>query len=197
MLCAEAELIERPRLQELAEIAVNSIHHGLEHGRPLVREPRSVSDTLRATGASFVTLKQDGALRGCIGSLERRRALAEDVAENAFAAAFRDPRFPGLKRGELEVTIAEVSVLSHAVKLEFDDEQDLLTRLRPGIDGLIVDHAGRRATYLPSVWEQLPDPQSFIDQLRCKAGIEAGVDLTAINVSRYTAQYSDRVHLAL
>lgn len=196
MPCAEVELIERPCLQELAEIAVNSIHHGLEQGSPLVREPRSVSETLRATGASFVTLKQDGALRGCIGSLEGRRALAEDVAENAFAAAFRDPRFPGLKRGELEVTIAEVSVLSRPVKLEFDDEQELLTRLRPGIDGLIVDHAGRRATYLPSVWELLPNPESFIDQLRRKAGIEVDVDLTAINVSRYTAQYSDLVHLA-
>ncbi len=196
MPCAEVEFIERPFLQELAEIAVTSIHHGLEQGSPLVREPQSVSETLRMTGASFVTLKQDGALRGCIGTLERHRALAEDVAENAFAAAFRDPRFPALKRGELNVTIAEVSVLSRPVKLEFDDEQDLLTRLRPGIDGLIVDHAGRHATYLPSVWELLPDPRSFIDQLRRKAGIEAGVGLTAMKVSRYTAQYSDLVPLA-
>jgi uncharacterized protein len=189
-------MIETPCLAELVEIAVCSIHHGLEEGSPLLRQPDAVSETLRVTGASFVTLKQDGALRGCIGSLERHRILAEDVAKNAFAAAFRDPRFPALRRSELELTCAEVSVLSEPVTLEFDDEGDLLTQIRPGIDGLIVEHGGRRATYLPSVWELLPEPRSFVDQLLRKAGIDVGVSLTAMNVARYTAQYSNSVHLA-
>ena len=195
MPCAEDDALKLLHLQELVRIAINSIRHGLDEGSPLIRDANAVSETLQRVAASFVTLKQRDLLRGCIGSLERRRALAEDVAENAFAAAFRDPRFPPLTREELDVTAAEVSVLSTPVDVEFDDEADLLARLRPGIDGVIVDHDGHRATYLPSVWDMLPKPSSFLEQLRKKAGIEPQVSITAIKISRYTAQYSDPTSL--
>ena len=196
MPCAETAPLEHQHLQELVGIAINSIHHGLDEGGALIQDPHAVNETLRRTAASFVTLKQRETLRGCIGSLERRRALADDVAENAFAAAFRDPRFPPLTRAELDFTAAEVSVLSTPIALDFDGETDLLAQLRPGTDGLIVEHDGHKATYLPSVWNMLPNPRSFIEQLRDKAGIEPQVPISALKVLRYTAQYSDAVGLA-
>ena len=195
MPCAETDPLEHQHLQELVGIAINSIHHGLDEGGPLIQDEHAVNGTLRRIAASFVTLKQRDSLRGCIGSLEQRRALADDVAENAFAAAFRDPRFPPLTRAELEVTAAEVSVLSTPVPLDFEGETDLLDQLRPGTDGLIVENDGHRATYLPSVWDMLPGPRSFIEHLRHKAGIEPQVPISAVKLFRYTAQYSDAVGL--
>jgi len=128
---------------------------------------------LTAPGATFVTLTQQGHLRGCIGSLEAWRPLAEDVRENARAAAFRDPRFPPLAADELAQTRVEVSLLSPAAPLRFSSEADALARLQPGIDGVILECAGRRATFLPQVWEQLPEPRTFIAHLKQKAGLPA------------------------
>ena len=195
MPCAEFDVLEHQDLDELVRIAVNSIRHGLNEGSPLIRDADTVSETLRRSAASFVTLKQGEALRGCIGSLERRRALANDVAENAFAAAFRDPRFPPLTDAELELTAAEVSVLSTPINFDFDGEPDLLAQLRPGTDGVIIEHDGHKATYLPSVWEMLPEPRSFIEQLRLKAGIEPQVPIADVKIRRYSAQYSNSVAL--
>ena len=191
MRCAEFDVLEHHDLEELVGIAVNSIRHGLRKGSPLIRDADTVSKILRRSAASFVTLKQGESLRGCIGSLERRRSLAHDVAENAFAAAFRDPRFPPLADAELELTAAEVSVLSTPINFDFGDEPDLLAQLRPGTDGLIIEHDGHKATYLPSVWEMLPEPRSFIEQLRLKAGIEPHVPIADVKIRRYTAQYSN------
>lgn len=143
-----------------------------------------------APGASFVTLKQVGRLRGCIGTLEARRALRDDVAANALAAALHDPRFAPLARNELPYTELDIAVLSTPSTLTFEDEQDFFRQLRPGFDGLIVEHQGRRATYLPSVWEQLPAAAMFVRELRRKAGIENSVALTALRVQRYTTQHS-------
>ena len=143
---------------------------------------------LEKPGATFVTLTQNGQLRGCIGSLEAYRALATDVAENALAAAFRDPRFPPLASEELARTRVEVSLLEASQPMDFIDEADALARLRPGIDGLILTHGHRRSTFLPQVWESLPDPHRFMAQLKLKAGLPADFWDEQITLARYGVQ---------
>jgi AmmeMemoRadiSam system protein A len=128
-------------------------------------------DRLTAPGATFVTLTQDGELRGCIGTLAAWRRLDLDVRENAVAAAFRDPRFSPLRRDELECTRVEVSLLAAAVPLHFSDEVDVLRQLRPGRDGVILEYGHHRSTFLPQVWESLPEPREFLAQLKRKAGL--------------------------
>ena len=147
-----------------------------------------IPDTLRQPGASFVTLTQNGALRGCIGSLEAWRPLADDVRANAIAAAFRDPRFAPLAAEELASTRVEVSLLSTAEPMTFIDEADALTQLRPDIDGVILECDGRRSTFLPQVWEQLPEPQAFLAQLKKKAGLPADFWSDALKLSRYRVE---------
>jgi len=139
-------------------------------------------------GASFVTLTRRGALRGCIGTLSAYRPLGEDVAENAQAAAFRDPRFPPLLAGEFADTRVEVSVLGAATPLPVTDEAEACAKLRPGIDGVILEHHGRRATFLPQVWEQLPDPALFLAQLKLKAGLPADFWAADLHVQRYPVE---------
>jgi AmmeMemoRadiSam system protein A len=128
---------------------------------------------LREAGASFVTLTIGGQLRGCIGTLEAHQPLAEDVREHAIAAAFEDPRFPGLGEDELNRIQIEVSRLTRPVPLEYKDSQDLISRLRPNIDGVILQDGFRRATFLPQVWKTLPDPTIFLENLCYKMGISA------------------------
>lgn len=145
---------------------------------------------LDAPGASFVTLTSGrapgGALRGCIGSLGARRPLREDVEANAVAAALHDPRFAPLTARELDDTVVEVSVLSAPAALPAADEAELLARLRPGVDGVVLSASGRRATFLPQVWEQLPDPADFLARLRRKAGLPADYWGRDVIVETYT-----------
>jgi AmmeMemoRadiSam system protein A len=143
-------------------------------------------EVLEAQGATFVTLMQQGELRGCIGTLEAHRSLREDVAENTLAAAFRDPRFAPLAVEELGCTRIEVSLLSPPTPLPVAGERDLLARLRPGVDGIVLAWRGRRATFLPQVWEQLPDPQAFLAALKRKAGLAAHSWDEHIRIARYT-----------
>ena len=143
---------------------------------------------LDAPGAVFVTLTQASQLRGCIGSLEAHRSLAEDVQANARAAAFADPRFAPLRREELARTRIEVSLLSAPTAMDFRDEADALAQLRPGIDGVILEAGWHRATFLPQVWEQLPDPRQFIAHLKAKAGLPANAWPADIRLSRYTVE---------
>ena len=138
---------------------------------------------LRAPGATFVTLRAGDDLRGCIGSLEPRRALADDVQANAVAAAFRDPRFPPVQANELPALTVEVSLLGLPSPVVFRDRRDLAQQLRPGVDGVILECGARRATFLPQVWESLPDPEDFLDHLARKAGI-ANID-AGCGVQRY------------
>jgi AmmeMemoRadiSam system protein A len=138
-------------------------------------------------GATFVTLTRQGELRGCIGTLEAHRALRRDVEENARNAAFRDPRFEPLAVAELHVTRIEVSLLSAPAPLPIAGEDDLLARLRPGIDGIVLAFRGQRATFLPQVWESLPEPGAFIAALKRKAGLAAGFWHDEIRIARYTA----------
>jgi AmmeMemoRadiSam system protein A len=141
---------------------------------------------LERPGAAFVTLTQGGELRGCIGSLEAWRPLRADVQANALAAAFDDPRFPPLRADELDRTRIEVSVLSAPEPLEFADRADLLARLRPGVDGLILHTRGHRGTFLPQVWEQLPTPELFLAHLVRKAHLPAGYWSDDVRIDRYT-----------
>ena len=140
---------------------------------------------LAEPGATFVTLTQKGQLRGCIGSLEAHRPLATDVAENAIAAAFRDPRFAPLSSQEFPQTRVEVSLLTPPEPFAVLDEADALARLRPGTDGLILSYGGRRATFLPQVWDSLPDPQEFVAQLKLKAGLPADFWHQRLTLARY------------
>lgn len=168
----------------LLTIARNAIEKAFGHAqRTIVPHP-----DLALSAASFVTLTQAGQLRGCIGSLEAHRPLAQDVAENAVAAAFRDPRFSPLVEAELGDTRIEVSLLEAAEPLTFEDEANALTQLRPGLDGVILTHGNRRATFLPQVWESLPDPQQFISHLKLKAGLPAYFWDDGITLARYGVQ---------
>ena len=150
-------------------------------------ETRAVAPNLELenSGASFVTLTQDGRLRGCIGSLEAYRALAEDVAANAVAAAFRDTRFTPLTRHEWTSTRIEVSLLEPSVPMDCVDEADAIARLRTGFDGVILTLGKRHATFLPQVWESLPDPRQFLAHLKLKAGLPADFWGDEITLARY------------
>jgi AmmeMemoRadiSam system protein A len=172
----------------LLDVARRSIAHGLAHGHPLAVDPDAWSPALRAHQAAFVTLNRAGQLRGCIGHLEATQPLVLDVADNAFAAAFRDPRFLPLAPDELDGLEIHVSVLSPPVALEVSSEEELLRRLRPGIDGLILDDGLHRGTFLPSVWESLPKPAQFVGQLKLKAGLPIAYWSDRIRVSRYTTE---------
>jgi MEMO1 family protein len=186
-------------------LASESPRYGAEHGRELLQIARqSISAALGARGepgapvaeeswlresrASFVTLMLGEELRGCVGSLEAQRSLAEDVAENARAAALEDARFKPLTSDELERIDIEVSLLSTPKRIAFEHHAELIARLRPGVDGIILEQGGegKRATFLPQVWEGLPDPEQFIAHLRQKAGIAQNTDIRRCQVRRYT-----------
>ncbi len=169
----------------LLQIARDSIRHGLRHGRPLRVEPENYPECLQARRASFVTLQRQGELRGCIGHLEACQPLVRDVAENAYAAAFQDPRFPPISTREMPAIEIHISVLTPATPMEFRDEADLIAQLRPGRDGLILQEGSKKGTFLPSVWESLPEPEAFIRHLKLKAGLPASYWSDRIRVFRY------------
>lgn len=156
----------------LLHLAHTSIQTGLKTGKPSPVDLKKEPKDLQTSGACFVTLKQaDGRLRGCIGSPTAHRALAIDVAENAFRAAFRDPRFPPVATDEYATLRLSISVLSPQSPMTITDEADLLRQLRPRVDGLVISDGGRRALFLPSVWAQLPTPAVFLAHLKQKAGM--------------------------
>lgn len=171
--------------QALLVRARNAI--GGELGLPGAAEPEHPA--LARPGATFVTLTGDAAgghaLRGCIGSLEPWRSLDEDVRANARAAAFRDPRFIPLRRDEWSRILVEVSLLAPAEPLPCGDEAEALAQLRPGRDGLILGWHEHRATFLPQVWESLPEPGDFLRQLKRKAGLAADFWSPELVLERY------------
>lgn len=159
----------------LLRIAREAIEHAVR-GKPLpTLNLESVSPRLREKGASFVTLTLDGMLRGCIGALEPYQPLAADVQEHAVAAALQDFRFPPVSPQELPRIEIEVSRLTLPVPLLYNAPEELPSRLRPGIDGLILQDGWRRATFLPQVWEQLPEPEVFLSHLCQKMGAPANL----------------------
>lgn len=187
MPSAEQALSEQDR-NTLLQLAGDSIRHGLQHGTPLAVKAADYPPTLQARRASFVTLQRQGQLRGCIGHLEAVAPLVEDVADNAFAAAFRDPRFPPLRELELEGLDIHISVLTPSSPMRFSSEADLISQLRPGIDGLILQDGASRGTFLPSVWESLPDPADFFRHLKLKAGLSPLHWSNQLQVSRYETE---------
>lgn len=172
----------------LLDVARSAIGRALAGGEPMYIDPDDFPEPVRVRRAAFVTLSLDGQLRGCIGSLEPVRTLVEDVATHAVSAAIRDPRFPPLTAAELPGVELHISILSEPSPIDFADEHDLVAQLRPGVDGLILEGANYRGTFLPSVWKQTADPQRFIDQLKLKAGLTPGPLPGDARVSRYTAE---------
>ena len=148
---------------------------------------------LAAHGATFVTLRLEGELRGCIGTLEAHRPLGDDVRANAVAAAFRDPRFAPLPVHELAAVAIEVSVLSPSEPIDARSERDALARLRPGVDGVVLARGSRRATFLPQVWDELRDPRDFLAALKHKAGLPPDFWDAQVTLARYAVvKYAER-----
>ncbi|MBC7906530.1 MAG: AmmeMemoRadiSam system protein B [Rhodospirillaceae bacterium] len=168
----------------LLKLAWNAITTGLAGGKST---PTDIPAILKAPGACFVALKKNGALRGCIGSVQAWRPLIEDVTDNATKAAFADPRFPKLTPEEWDGLELSVSVLTPPVPMRFTHEADLLAQLRPRVDGLIIEDAGHRALFLPLVWEQLPDPAEFLAHLKHKAGLAVDHWSPHFKASRFRA----------
>jgi hypothetical protein len=183
--CAELDDAQR---QRLLAIARGSIAHGLEQGVALPVTLADEPQVLCEPRASFVTLNLDGQLRGCIGHLEAIGPLATDVSENAFAAAFQDPRFPPVGEAELARVRIAISVLTTPAPVPFGTEAELLSAIEPGIDGLILSEGHRRGTFLPSVWEQLPRRDDFLRHLKQKAGLPGDYWSDRIQVSRYRTE---------
>lgn len=172
----------------LHDIARASIQYGLKHQRPLPVDPDDYPAHLRTNNATFVTLKINNDLRGCIGTLQAHQPLVSDVAEHAYAAAFRDPRFDPLSEDEFSKLDYHISILSDPEPVEFKSEADLLTKIRPGIDGLILEDGFHKGTFLPSVWESLPTAEMFLNHLKQKAGLSANYWSDAIKIQRYTVE---------
>jgi AmmeMemoRadiSam system protein A len=171
------------RGRALLRIARESLAEALGFGKA----PEEPGDPwLREPGATFVTLRRRGELRGCVGSILACRPLFEDVWHNAWASAFRDTRFPPVAPEELAEIAVEVSLLSPPEPLVCASEAETLRLLRPGIDGVILECGENRGTFLPQVWEQLPDPREFLDHLRHKAGLRPGFWSPEVRLSRYT-----------
>ena len=141
---------------------------------------------LAEQGACFVTLTQNGELRGCIGTIQAYRSLLDDVRENAVAAALHDPRFAPLTAMELYATNIEVSLLSATEPMAVRDEADALAQMRPGVDGIVFEYGRYRSTFLPQVWENVPQPRDFLAMLRRKAGLPDDFWAEGVKLSRYT-----------
>ncbi len=179
-MCNDSTFMARGEiLLPIARAAISSALHvpcSADETAPWLAEP----------GACFVTLSQHGQLRGCIGSLEAHRPLLDDVKSNAVAAALYDTRFMPMKAKELNITRIEISLLSVAQEMKFSDEADALAQLRPNVDGVIFEFGRYRSTFLPQVWEQLPDPQLFMAQLKRKAGLPSDFWNKDVRLSRYS-----------
>lgn len=184
----EGPALETPHRQILLATARASLAHGVEHGRALPVKAADYPPVLQAPGATFVTLRIADELRGCIGSCEAVRPLIEDVSHNAYAAGFMDPRFPRLAQHELAGLHIDISMLSPLEPLKCASADELLRRVRPGVDGLLLEEGRHRGTLLPAVWEALPDPEVFLRHLRLKAGLPAKYWSPGLRVYRYTAE---------
>lgn len=156
--------------QQLITIARQVIAQGCT-GKQWTPCATEYSEPLQQPAACFVTLQKQDQLRGCMGSLEPHRPLVEEIASDAWSAAFRDPRFAAVSESELALIQIELSILSPMQPLDFSDRDDLMKQLRSGVDGLLIESGMHRATFLPQVWQQLPTPREFLNHLMKKAGL--------------------------
>jgi len=175
---------------EILRLARQALRAAVLESRRL--RPAAGHSALREPGACFVTLKERGALRGCLGSLEAERPLGEDVCANTYAAALQDPRFLPVTPPEVGQILISVSVLTRPEVFPVGSMDALVEQLEPGADGLIVRYRGHRATFLPSVWQSLDSPRDFVDHLWHKAGMPAGFWNEELVMWRYrTLEFSE------
>ncbi|MCD6427036.1 MAG: AmmeMemoRadiSam system protein A [Caldisericaceae bacterium] len=174
----------------LLKIARSSILYYLEnHREPVISKEEYPYSLLWEKRGTFVTLTENGNLRGCIGSILPVNPLIVDVSQNAINAAFRDPRFYPLTKEEFPLMNIEISVLTVPQKIEYENAADLLKKIRPYKDGIIIRHGPFQATFLPQVWEELPDKESFLSHLCLKAGLSGDCYLSGkIEVYRYEVE---------
>lgn len=188
-------LLSLQEQQVLLKIARDSIRNGTEQGRALDIDARQYYGKLEELGAAFVTLEKAGQLRGCIGSVEAYRPLVEDVAENAWYAAFKDHRFSPLSKIELDQILIEISILTQPEVMDVSSEAELKAQLVPEQDGLILEDGYRRALFLPAVWEKLPSTHDFIAHLKQKAGMPTGHWSPTMKASRFTSFEFSETHV--
>ncbi|MGB5178268.1 MAG: AmmeMemoRadiSam system protein A [Gammaproteobacteria bacterium] len=172
----------------LLSVALDSINNGLQHGKAARVNAADYPGPLSEQRASFVTLKHGNSLRGCIGTLEARTSLVESIADNAYAAAFSDPRFAALDASEVDDLTIEVSVLSPLVPVAVTSEQELLEKLIPGEAGWMLQDDGNRGTFLPAVWASLGEPADFLRQLKMKAGLAPDYWSNTLKIWKYTTE---------
>ena len=174
--------------ETLRKVALDSIEHGLGTGGPLEPDLAEVPPVLCDPGAVFVTLHRDGRLRGCVGSLEARRPLIHEVARSAYSAAFNDYRFRPLSESEISGLDIHISLLTPLEPFPVKDRGELLKKLRPGRDGLLLEDPPHRSTFLPQVWNSLPDPVDFLEELLLKAGLARDHWSRTLSFHRYEVE---------
>jgi uncharacterized protein len=174
--------------ETLLKLAAATVEFGLTQGREMPVEFQNFPPPLRDLHATFVTLRLEEDLQGCIGTLRAVRPLAVDVVHNAYAAGFDDPRGRVLTLAEIKRLHIHISILGQAEPLACSSEEELLAQVRPGIDGLIIEENGTRGTLLPAVWESLSDPREFVRHLKLKAGLSLDYWSSSVKISRYTTE---------
>ncbi|AEF99840.1 AmmeMemoRadiSam system protein A [Methylomonas methanica] len=184
--------LTKPQQTVLLSLAWQSIAHGLKTGTPLRVENSTYSAELARPRATFVMLEYQEQPRGCIGNLEPIRPLVEDVSENAFAAAFCDRHFPIVTSAELDELAIHIDLVSALEPLSFSSELDLVSQLRPNVDGLILQDGSHHASFLPSNWQSLPSPMQFVQHLKHKAGLPPAYWSNKITANRFTTQRLSR-----
>lgn len=174
--------------ETLQGVALDSIQWKLQNGEEFQVDLANYVPELREWRSCFVTLEKQGELCGCIGSIQPHQSLVQEVSHNACAAAFNDPRFPPLEWEDIPYLSIHLSILSPVSTLFFDSEEDLLQKLRPGIDGLILKDGWKQGTFIPAVWESLPNPQQFLRHLKRKAGLPEDYWSNTIEIQRFQVE---------
>ncbi len=177
--------------QTLIDLARKSIQLSFDENNAPLLNFDAYPMELKSILATFVTIKIENRLRGCIGTLDAYRPLVEDIADNAYKAAFSDPRFEPIVASEYKKLEIHISILSPPQEITFDSEATLLTKIQPNVDGLIIQDSTHKGTFLPSVWEILPDPKDFLRHLKQKAGFNADYWSDRISVFKYRTQSID------
>ncbi|NRB10590.1 MAG: AmmeMemoRadiSam system protein A [Rickettsiaceae bacterium] len=172
----------------LLETIDKAIEYGLKHQAILPIKLQDYPTELQKPGACFVTLKIHNKLRGCIGTLRAHRPLIKDIIHNSHAAAFKDNRFSPLLDTEFKLMTKELSILNDLQEIDFTSEDDLLTKIKPNIDGLLLIEGKYSGTFLPSMWQQLPEKQDFLANLKAKAGLDDNYWSDTIRIFRYTTK---------
>jgi uncharacterized protein len=183
-----------PERKILLDLARQAITFGVEKHLELKVDLVNYPEKLRAERACFVTLKIAKALRGCIGSLQAYEPLVANIAHNAFLAAFSDPRFAPVEASELKLLSIHISILTVPKPIACTSEADLICKIKPNIDGLILSEKGLCGTFLPSVWEEIKEPRLFLQHLKMKAGLPPNYWSDTVKVECYTTEsFGDQV----